>query len=139
MTIYSHISNLRNRVESLSAKLALSSEPLARHLQAIKNDMEFSIVPVQLEAIVTETNNEIDESEPSFQRLLKSIREHGQIVPGLLMPRYLDGQGPYLTVVCGRKRLAVARILNRPFYATVRMIDKQQAKIIREEQRLTVD
>ncbi len=106
------------------------------HYRATKSELSRSMNEVPTAAIHEIKKIDFDINEPQFKRLVQSIRQHGQIVPGLLMPRFSEGQRPYLDLIYGRKRLAAARLLGLPFYGFIRVLTKAEAQILMEEERL---
>lgn len=68
----------------------------------------------------------------SLDDLVQSMRERGQIVPGLVRP--LDGRHGQFQIVYGRRRLAAARILGLKFRANVRELSDEQAVIFQGEE-----
>ena len=69
--------------------------------------------------------------------IVESIRERGQIVPGLVRPAP-DGDGRF-QIVYGRRRLAAARKLGIKFRAVVRSLTDEQAVIFQGEENTARD
>lgn len=68
----------------------------------------------------------------AVDEIIVSMRERGQIVPGLVRPRKGEGQ-PY-QIVFGRRRLAAAHALGIKFRAIVRELSDEQAIIFQGEE-----
>ena len=68
----------------------------------------------------------------AIAEIVDSMRERGQIVPGLVRP-VADG-GTSFQIVYGRRRLAAAKILGVKFRATIRRLTDEQAVIFQGEE-----
>lgn len=75
--------------------------------------------------------------EAAIGELIESMRERGQIVPGLVRPT-AEGQHRY-QIVFGRRRLAAARQLGLPFRAVVKELSDEQAIIYQGEENTNRD
>jgi ParB family chromosome partitioning protein len=71
-------------------------------------------------------------SEASISELIESMRERGQIVPGLVRPIGEDGQK--FQIVYGRRRLAAAKALGVKFRAVIRPLSDEEAVILQGEE-----
>lgn len=69
--------------------------------------------------------------QAAISELVESIREKGQIVPGLVRPASGDH---HYQIVFGRRRLAAARQLGIPFRAIVRQLSDEEAIIFQGEE-----
>lgn len=70
--------------------------------------------------------------EGAVEELMLSMRDHGQVVPGLVRPLQSD-PGRY-QIVYGRRRLAAAKQLGLPFKAVVRQLSDEEAIIFQGEE-----
>ncbi|KQV70192.1 plasmid partitioning protein RepB [Rhizobium sp. Root1220] len=70
--------------------------------------------------------------DAAIEEIAASIRERGQIVPGLIRPSK-DGDKPY-QVVFGRRRLAAAQVLGVKFRAIVRELTDEEAIVFQGEE-----
>lgn len=70
--------------------------------------------------------------EQAVEDLIASIRERGQIVPGLVRP-ISGGARPY-EIVFGRRRLAAARLLGLKFRAILRNLSDEEAIVFQGEE-----
>ncbi|MBB3319686.1 MULTISPECIES: plasmid partitioning protein RepB [unclassified Rhizobium] len=70
--------------------------------------------------------------EAAIEEIAASIRERGQIVPGLIRPFKGDG-APY-QIVFGRRRLAAVKMLGLKFRAIVRDLSDEEAIIFQGEE-----
>lgn len=68
----------------------------------------------------------------AIEDMAESIRERGQIVPGLVRPTQ-NSEKPY-QIVFGRRRLAAVKKLGLPFRAVVRELSDEQAIIFQGEE-----
>ncbi|WP_117190438.1 plasmid partitioning protein RepB [Rhizobium terrae] len=68
----------------------------------------------------------------AVEELITSMRERGQIVPGLVRP-VASGNAPY-QIVFGRRRLAAAKALGIKFRAIVRDLTDEQAVVFQGEE-----
>ena len=70
--------------------------------------------------------------DAAIDEIATSIRERGQIVPGLIRPHKGDGL-PY-QIVFGRRRLAAVKILGLKFRAIVRELSDEEAIVFQGEE-----
>jgi ParB family transcriptional regulator, chromosome partitioning protein len=68
----------------------------------------------------------------AIEEMVVSMRERGQIVPGLVRP--VPGQPSTYQIVFGRRRLAAAKALGIKFRAIVRQLTDEQAVIFQGEE-----
>jgi ParB family transcriptional regulator, chromosome partitioning protein len=68
----------------------------------------------------------------AITEIVESMRERGQIVPGLVRP--VPGEEGVFQIVYGRRRLAAAKQLGIKFKATVRELTDEQAVIFQGEE-----
>lgn len=68
----------------------------------------------------------------SVAEIAASMRDRGQIVPGLVRP--FPGRDGYFQIVYGRRRLAAAKALGLKFRATIRELSDEQAVIFQGEE-----
>jgi ParB family chromosome partitioning protein len=68
----------------------------------------------------------------SITELVESMRERGQIVPGLVRP--VKGEPSRYQIVYGRRRLAAAQALGLKFRAVIRTLSDEEAVILQGEE-----
>lgn len=68
----------------------------------------------------------------SLGEIAASMRDRGQIVPGLVRP--FPGRDGYFQIVYGRRRLAAAKTVGVKFRATIRELSDEQAVIFQGEE-----
>ncbi|MBK3745709.1 plasmid partitioning protein RepB [Paraburkholderia aspalathi] len=68
----------------------------------------------------------------AIAEIIESMRERGQIVPGLVRP--LTGQDGKFQIVYGRRRLAAAKQLGLKFKAAIRELSDEEAVIFQGEE-----
>jgi len=70
--------------------------------------------------------------DDAITEIAESMRERGQIVPGLVRPA--PGKPGSFQIVYGRRRMAAAKRLGRKFKATVRELTDEQAVVFQGEE-----
>jgi ParB family transcriptional regulator, chromosome partitioning protein len=70
-------------------------------------------------------------SDEALTQIAESMRERGQIVPGMVRPIGSSGK---FQIVYGRRRLAVAKLLGLKFKAVIRELTDEQAVILQGEE-----
>jgi ParB family chromosome partitioning protein len=70
--------------------------------------------------------------EAAIEEIATSIKDRGQIVPGLIRP-HKDGGAPY-QIVFGRRRLAAVKTLGLKFRAIVRELSDEEAIVFQGEE-----
>jgi ParB family chromosome partitioning protein len=70
--------------------------------------------------------------DAAIEDIIASIKERGQIVPGLIRPLVAGGQS--YQIVFGRRRLAAAKALGVKFRAVVRELSDEQAIVFQGEE-----
>ncbi len=70
-------------------------------------------------------------SDEALTQIAESMRERGQIVPGMVRP---SGSSGSFQIVYGRRRLAAAKLLGIKFKAVIRELTDEQAVILQGEE-----
>jgi ParB family transcriptional regulator, chromosome partitioning protein len=70
-------------------------------------------------------------SDDALTEMIESMRERGQIVPGMVRP---FGQSGQYQIVYGRRRLAAVKLLGQKFKATVRELSDEEAVVLQGEE-----
>jgi ParB family chromosome partitioning protein len=92
---------------------------------------------VELDPATIEPSSIVDRYDPAYdeiaiREIAQSMRERGQIVPGLVRP--IQGKDGSFQIVYGRRRLAAANQLGIKFKAAIRELTDEQAVIIQGEE-----
>ena len=92
---------------------------------------------VELDPAMIEPSSIVDRYDPAYdeiaiREIAQSMRERGQIVPGLVRP--IPGKAGSFQIVYGRRRLAAANQLGIKFKAAIRELTDEQAVIIQGEE-----
>lgn len=110
-------------------------EILDRLLKEGDRIAEIDVDDIAQSAIQDRFEGAYDDS--AMAEMLESMRQQGQIVPGLVRPTS-DGSKPF-QIVYGRRRLAAARALGLKFRAIVKDLNDEQAIIYQGEENTNRD
>lgn len=103
-------------------------EALDRMLKEGDHVIEIDPSEISPSAIADRFDGEYDGT--AIEEIVSSMRERGQIVPGLVRPR----EGGGYQIVFGRRRLAAAKALGIRFRAIVRELTDEQAIVFQGEE-----
>lgn len=105
------------------------SELASRMLNDSERVLEFDPALILASQIPDRFNSAY--SDDALADIIESMRERGQIVPGMVRP---VGQSGQYQIVYGRRRLAAAKLLGHKFKAIVRELNDEQAVILQGEE-----
>lgn len=126
--------NLFSTEPTVIAKDAVTPKPFARPnsmsnpLSLMRDELRSMVREVRADLIDGSAyTDRIPGADPELDRLIESIKQHGQLVPALLRPS--PNAPKRFEIVYGRRRLAAVRELDIPLRAVIQELDDTDALI----------
>lgn len=121
-----HLMKVAAGVKEMQARSQLADEVLRTGSQIVELD------PNKIKQSLIKDRLDSNYDEATIGELEASMRERGQIVPGLVRP--IAGKVDEFEIVYGRRRLAVAKRLGIGFKASIRSLSDEEAIIFQGEE-----
>ncbi|UXM96465.1 plasmid partitioning protein RepB (plasmid) [Bartonella sp. HY329] len=121
-----HLMKVAAGVKEMQARSKLADEVLRTGSQIVEID------PLKIKQSLIKDRLDSDYDDATIGELETSMRERGQIVPGLVRP--IAGKVDEFEIVYGRRRLAVAKRLGIAFKAAIRALSDEEAIVFQGEE-----